>query len=168
MRGTLRGSGWKRRGACAAIVLMSAALMAGDALAFPYASGDVIYVAYQSPSGPNYIVNLGPRTAFTTATTTFALPNVTASDLNGVIGATAPNIFVGLFGILNITTKDGIVSANGPVDDITLEASSIQGAVTQIDTFGNNVAGFSLAVPSGNPNAGKFTRARIRGRTVRA
>src|SRR5262249_23572482 len=83
------------------------------ASAFTYTSGDVLYVAYVSPSGPNYIVNLGPRTNFVNATTTILLPDVTASDLNGVLGAAGVNIWVGLFGVLNTGTRDGIVSANG-------------------------------------------------------
>ncbi|HKB08168.1 MAG TPA: hypothetical protein VKF61_07825, partial [Candidatus Polarisedimenticolia bacterium] len=148
------------RSALRLLVLLSAAALAtAPALAFVYTSGDVLYVAYQSPSGPNYIVNLGSRTQFVNATTTITFPNVLASDLNGVIGASAPNIWVGLFGVLNPTTRDGLVSANGPIIDDDLLLSSILGATGQIDSFGNGVRDLSLAVPSGNPNAGKFASA---------
>src|SRR5262249_43611072 len=115
----LHGSGSMRRLLGAASVLVAAAALAGRAFAITYTSGDVLYVAYQSPSGPNYIVDLGPRTPFTGATTTITLPDVIATDLNGVIGASAPNIWVALFGVLNPGTRDGIVAANGPVDDFT-------------------------------------------------
>src|SRR5262245_55724144 len=146
------------RSALRLLVLLSAAALATvPALAFVYTSGDVLYVAYQAPSGPNYIVNLGSRTQFVNATTTISFPDVLASDLNGVIGASAANIWVGLFGVLNPGTRDGIVSANGPIIDDDLSLSSMFGATGQIDSFGSGVVQLSLAVPSGNPRAGKFT-----------
>jgi hypothetical protein len=127
-----------------------------EARAFTYASGDILYVAYQSPNGPNYIVDLGPQSMFVNATGTLAFPNVAASDLNGVIGASAPDIFVGLFGVLNPSTRDGILSANGPTSDGALSGANILGAVNQTDSFGSGVAQFSSPVPSANPAAGSF------------
>jgi hypothetical protein len=127
-----------------------------EARAFTYASGDILYVAYQSPNGPNYIVDLGPQSMFVNATGTLVFPNVLASDLNGVIGASAPDIFVGLFGVLNPSTRDGILSANGPDSDGSLSGANILGAVNQTDSFGNGVTNFSFAVPSATPSAGAF------------
>jgi hypothetical protein len=141
----------------AACALAAAAFGATPASAFTYTTGDVLYVAYLSPSGANYIVDLGSRNNLVNATTTISFPDVNATDLNTILGASGANIWVGLFGVLNTTTRDGIVSANGPVDDFTLSTASIQGAVNQIDSFGGGVTSLSLAVPSGNANAGKFT-----------
>jgi hypothetical protein len=153
-----RGKGWigSARLLAAGCSLAAAVLGATPASAFPYASGDVLYVAYQSPSGANYIVNLGSRNNLVGATTTINFPDVLASDVNGVLGAAGTNLWVGLFAILNTSTRDGIVSANGPVDDFSLQSSSILGAVAQIDSFGNGVISLSTTVPSGNPNAAKF------------
>src|SRR5258708_47256 len=70
----------------------------GLASAFTYTTGEVLYVAYQYPNGPDYIVDLGTRTTFVNATTTITLPDVLASDLNTIIGSSGPagaNIFVG-------------------------------------------------------------------------
>src|SRR5262249_53194888 len=141
------------------LAALAAAGLAGaaPASAFTYTSGDVLYVAYQSPNGPNYIVNLGSRNAIVGATTTISFPDVLASDLNTIIGAAAPNIFVGLFGVMNPSTRDGIVAANGAASDFDLSTANVTGAVNQIDNFGNGVVTFSLAVPSANPRAGKFT-----------
>lgn len=147
---------WKRGLAVLAIGAAALAAEVPAAFALTYTSGDVLYVAYQSPSGPNYIVDLGPRTNFVNATTTITLPDVLASDLNGVIGASAPNIFVGLFGVLNPSTRDGIVSAYGPSNDTDLSTANALGAVSQIDSFGNGVVSFALAVPSGNVHGAKF------------
>src|SRR5258705_8650199 len=114
------------------------------------------YVAYQSPNGPNYIVDLGPQSMFVNATGTLTFANVTASDLNGVIGASAPDIFVGLFGVLNPSTRDGVLSANGPVSDGALAGANVLGAVNQTHSFGGGVAQFSSPVPSANPAAASF------------
>jgi hypothetical protein len=154
-----RAKGWigSARLFAAACALAAAAFGADTASAFPYASGDVLYVAYQSPSGPNYIVNLGSRNNLVNATTTINFPDVSASDLNTILGAAGTNLWVGLFAVLNTSTRDGIVSANGPVDDFSLQNSSILGALNQIDSFGGGVTSLSLPVPSANPNAGKFT-----------
>jgi hypothetical protein len=139
---------------------LAAASSVGLASAVIYTTGDVFYVAYQYPNGPDYIVDLGPRTAFVNAATTITLPDVLSSDLGTIIGtsgAAGANIFVGLFGVLNPTTRDGIVAANGAVSDFDLSTANVLGAVNQVDSFGNGVASFSLAVPSANPHAGKFT-----------
>jgi hypothetical protein len=139
----------------AAIVTIAAAGPAAASAALTYTSGDILYVAYQYPNGPNYIVDLGPRANFTGAVTTITLSDVMASDLNGVIGAAAPDIWVGLFGVAT-TGHDGILSANGPLSDLQLSTASIAGAANQIESFGNGVAQLSLAVPSANPRAGMF------------
>jgi hypothetical protein len=139
------------------ILALVAAMLApaGSVFAITYTSGDVWYVAYQSPTGPNYIVNLGSRDQFLTATSTLTFPDVLASDLNGVIGASAPNIWVGFFGVLT-TARDGILSANGPLTDFDVSSANIIGAANQIDSFGAGVVNNALAVPSGNIHAGKF------------
>src|SRR5216110_2372615 len=97
---------WTRLPVMLTALVLAAASGVGLASALTYATGDVLYVAYQSPNGPDYIVDLGSRTSFVNATTTITLPDVLASDLNGVIGASAANIFVGLFGVLNTTSRD--------------------------------------------------------------
>ncbi|HXH28864.1 MAG TPA: hypothetical protein VNL37_07450, partial [Candidatus Polarisedimenticolia bacterium] len=149
---------WNVQRSLTSVVIMMVVVAAGiqGATALTYTSGDVLYVAYQSPGGANYIVDLGPRAQFLNAAATFSLPDVRAADLNGVIGASAPSLFVGLFGVLNVTTRDGIVTANGPNNDFDLTNSSITGAASQIDSFGSGVQQFALAVPSGDPNAGSF------------
>jgi hypothetical protein len=129
---------------------------AAPAAAFTYTSGDVIYVAYQYPLGPNYIVNLGPKANFLTATGPVSFPNVKASDLNGVVGASAANIYVGLFGVFNPSGHDGVISANGPQSDLDLTSASILGASNQIDSFAGGVVNLSIAVPSAEPTAGAF------------
>ena len=136
--------------------LLAAASFAPEALALTYTSGDVLYVAYQAPNGPNYIVDLGPQSQFVNATTPLTFANVTASDLNGVLGSSAANITVALFGVLNPSSRDGILSANGPVSDFSLSGANVLGAVNQTDSFGNGVAQLSSPVPSANPAAGAF------------
>lgn len=140
----------------ALVTALALAASIPEARAFTYASGDILYVAYQSPNGPNYIVNLGPQSQFVNATSTLTIPNVLPSDLNGVIGTSAADIFVGLFGVLNPSTRDGILSANGPDSDARLAGANILGAVNQTDSFGNGVASFSSPVPSATPSAGSF------------
>jgi hypothetical protein len=66
---------------------------------------------------------------------------------------------VGLFGVLNPSTRDGIVSANGPQSDLDLISSSIVGAANQVDSFGGGVANLAARVPSGSPFSGSFTDA---------
>jgi len=135
-------------------------LAVAPAAAITYNAGDVIYVAYKNnPSGAEYIVDLGPVALFTTATTTFTLNDVNSSDLNTIVGAASPNIFVGLFGILDTSARDSIVAANGPKDDFSLLNSSIIGAVQQIDSFGQGLSTFGSPVPSSNPNAVSFAAA---------
>src|SRR5262249_20381422 len=104
----------------------------------------------------NYIVDLGPQSQFVNATTTLTFADVTASDLNGVLGSTAANLNVAIFGVLNPSTRDGILSVNGPISDFSLSGANVLGAVNQTDSFGNGVAQLSSAVPSANPNAGAF------------
>ena len=154
---TLLKSSWIGIRTSAVCALGAILLGTASAQAITYTSGDIFYVAYQSPTGPNYIVNLGSKDQLLTATTTINFPDVLASDLNGVIGASASNIWVGLFAVRNPTTRDGILSANGPQNDTDLGTANAIGAANQIDNFGSGVVNFSLAVPSGNTHAGKFT-----------
>jgi hypothetical protein len=151
-----RGS-WTRLFVMLTALVATAAFGVGLASALTYTTGDVVYVAYQYPNGPNYIVDLGPRTTFVNATTTITLPDVTASDLTAIMPVNAPNLFVGLFGVLNPTTRDGIVAANGAASDFDMSTANVIGAVNQIDSFGSGVQTFGLAVPSANPRAAKFT-----------
>jgi hypothetical protein len=149
-----------RPGLVVLCLIAGLALAATPAAAITYNAGDVLYVAYKNnPSGAEYIVDLGPVTLFTTASTTFTLSDVSASDLNTIVGAASPNIFVGLFGILDTSTRDAIFAANGPKDDFSLLNSSLIGAVQQIDSFGQGLATFGSAVPSANPNAVGFPAA---------
>lgn len=125
--------------------------------AITYTSGDILYVAYQNnPPGAEYVVNLGPRTQFLNATTTFSLTKVTASDLDAIVGATATNIWVGLFGVGTPATQDGVHTANGPRDDTQLNGSSMLGAVQQTDAFGSGLPIYGAPVPSGEPAATSF------------
>jgi hypothetical protein len=140
----------------ALVTALALAASIPEARAFTYTSGDILYVAYQSPNGPNYIVDLGPQSLFVSATTELTFPNVLPSDLNGVVGGSAPDIFVGLFGVLNPSTRDGILSANGPDSDARLAGANILGAVNQTDSFGNGVALYASPVPSATPSAGSF------------
>jgi hypothetical protein len=151
-----RGS-WTRLFVMLTALVVAGASGVGLATALTYATGDVLYVAYQYPNGPNYIVDLGPHATFVSATTTITLPDVTASDLTAIMPVNAPNLFVGLFGVLNPTTRDGIVSANGAASDFDMSTANVLGAVNQIDSFGSGVQTFGLAVPSANPRAAKFT-----------
>jgi hypothetical protein len=156
MRGTQAFANTTSRGGWILALGILSLFSARSAQAITYSSGDVFYVAYQSPTGPNYIVNLGSKDQFLNATTTFSLPDVLASDLDGVIGASAPNIWVGMFGVLNPTTRDGILATNGPLSDFDISTANVIGAANQIDSFASGVVNFAVAVPSANPNAGKF------------
>jgi len=142
------------------IALSCLAPAGSPAGAITYNPGDVIYVAYKNnPSGAEYIVDLGPVSLFTAATTTFTLTGPTASDLNTIVGATAPNIFVGLFGVLDPNNQDALFAANGPKDDFALLNSSFIGAVQQVESFGDGLASFGSAVPSGALDAVSFPSA---------
>jgi hypothetical protein len=143
-----------------AVALAVVALAASPVGAITYAPGDVLYVAYQNnPSGAEYIVDLGPSSLFTTATTTFTLTGPTSSDLNSIVGATAPNLFVGLFGVLDPNGQDSLFAANGPKDDFALLNSSFIGAVQQVESFGDGLASFGSAVPSNALDAVSFPSA---------
>src|SRR5262249_3476724 len=120
------------------LLLVLAGTYQAGAVTFTYTTGDIIYVAYQSPSGPNYIVDLGPQSAVLSATSVVTFPNVKAADLDGIIGPAAPDIWVGLFAVANPTTRDGLASANGPMSDLDLTGATILGAVNQVDSFSGN------------------------------
>src|SRR5262245_18672980 len=77
--------------------------------------GDVYYVAYQNnPAGPEYIVDLGLKDQFLTATTKLTFPDIRVADFATVFSPTAPNLWIGFFGVRNPVTRDAIVAANGP------------------------------------------------------
>lgn len=130
------------------------------ASAITYTSGDVLYVAYRyTPSGAEYVVNLGPRSQFLNATSTMTLGTVLSSDLDAVVGATATNIWVGLFGVATPATQDGVLTANGPSEDFELTGSSMLGSVQQVNSFGDGLAIYGDPVPSGEATAVKFPSA---------
>jgi hypothetical protein len=121
--------------------------------------GDVYYVLYQnSPAGPEYIVDLGSKDQFLTATTKLTFPDIRASDVPLVFSPTAPNLWIGFFGVRNPVTRDAIVAANGPKDQFTLDNSSIIGAAQQIDSWASGLSQFANEVggPPCHLNAGTF------------
>ena len=121
--------------------------------------GDVYYVAYQnSPAGPEYIVDLGSKDQFLTATTKLNFADIRVADFATVFSPTAPNLFLGFFGVRNPATRDAIVSANGPKDLFALDHSSIPGAAEQIDSWATGLPQFALEVGGGpcSLNAGRF------------
>lgn len=153
-----------RRGLRGLATALGLALSLGTAWAgvnpnMPGAAGDLFYVAYQNtPAGTEYIVNLGKVQDLLTATHQVDFPNVSAGDLDGVLGGTAPNIFVSLFGVSNVNTLDGVYSANGARDLSQLQDSNIIGGVVQVNTWGKGLARANdLPVPSANPYACAFS-----------
>lgn len=161
-----------RRWWLAALALVLCAVPAALAAAnnnFPYATGDVFYVAYSQaytdpnginnlPPGPEYVVNLGPYTKFVNANARVNLPDVSAADFNAVLGATGKNIWIGFFGIERPASRDGIISANGPRNDFDLNNSSFIGASQQLDVYGQGIVLYNnKVVPGGNVNAAAFT-----------
>jgi hypothetical protein len=121
--------------------------------------GDVYYVVYQNnPAGPEYIVDLGPNSQFLSATTKLTFPDIRAGDFATVFAPTAPNLWIGIFGVRNPATHDAIVSANGPKDQFALDNSSIIGAATQTDSWASGLPSFASEVggPPCSLNAGKF------------
>src|SRR5262245_45445336 len=123
-----------------------------------YQGGHVYYVAYQNlPSGQEYIVDLGSKDLFLNATDRITFPDVMASDFSTFFSGTTPNLWVALFGVRNPTTRDGILSANGPISDSQLNSSSMIGAANQIDSWATGLPSFASAI--GDPchlNAGNF------------
>ncbi|HZE88720.1 MAG TPA: hypothetical protein VE404_04185 [Verrucomicrobiae bacterium] len=144
-------------------LILAATLSAvSPAAAITYTTGDILYVAYQNkPAGAEYIVDLGPASRFTTATTTFAVAGPDPADLDAIVGSSGTNIFVGLFGVLDPNAIDALFSINGPKDDFALQNSSFIGAVQQIDSFGDGLASFADGVPSGAADAASFASAQI-------
>jgi hypothetical protein len=121
-------------------------------------TGDVYYVLYQNnPAGAEYIVDLGSKDQFLNATTKLTFTDIRAGDIGGIFSGTAPNLWVGIFGIRNPSTRDAIISANGPKDAFSLSSSSLIGASQQIDSWGSGLPQFATAI--GVPcstNAGTF------------
>jgi hypothetical protein len=126
---------------------------------FTYTPGHVYYVAYQnSPAGAEYIIDLGDRNTFLNATTMLPLNDVSAGDFSTIFAPAATNLWVGFLGVRNPSTRDAIVSGNGPKDDDALNGSSIIGAAQQIDSWATGIVQFSSEV-GGLPchlNAAKF------------
>jgi hypothetical protein len=121
--------------------------------------GDVYYVAYQNnPAGPEYIVDLGSKDQFLTATTKLTFADIRVADFATVFSPVAPNLFLGFFGVRNPATRDAIVSANGPKDFFALDHSSIPGAAQQIDSWATGLPQFASEVGGGpcSLNAGRF------------
>jgi len=121
--------------------------------------GDVYYVAYQNnPAGPEYIVDLGSKDQFLTATTKLTFPDIRTADFATVFTPAAPNLWIGLFGVRNPATRDAIVAANGPKDQFALDNSSIIGAAQQIDSWATGLPQFANEVGGGpcSLNAGNF------------
>jgi hypothetical protein len=121
--------------------------------------GDVYYVAYQNnPAGPEYIVDLGSKDQFLTATTKLTFADIRVADFATVFAPTAPNLFLGFFGVRNPASRDAIVSANGPKDFFALDHSSIPGAAEQIDSWASGLPQFASEVGGGpcSLNAGRF------------
>jgi hypothetical protein len=121
--------------------------------------GDVFYVAYQNnPAGPEYIVDLGSKDQFLTATTKLTFPDIRVADFATVFSPTAPNLWIGFFGVRNPVTRDAIVAANGPNSQFALDNSSIIGAAQQIDSWATGLPSFASEVGGGpcSLNAGRF------------
>jgi len=121
--------------------------------------GDVFYLAYQNnPAGAEYIVDLGSKDQFLTATTKLTFADIRAGDFATVFSAAAPNLWIAFFGVRNPATRDAIVSANGPKDQFALDNSSILGAAQQIDSWATGLPQFAqeLGGPPCSLNAGKF------------
>jgi hypothetical protein len=123
-----------------------------------YQSGHVYYVAYQNlPAGQEYIVDLGSKDLFLNANDRITFPDVVSSDFSTFFSGTTPNLWVGFFGVRNPATRDGILSANGPVSDTQLNNSSMVGAANQVDSWATGLPSFASEV--GAPchlNAGSF------------
>jgi len=144
--------------ALAAIVASLGSVWAVDTCLTPD-PGDVYYVAYQyNPAGPEYIVDLGPKDQFLTATAKLTFPDIRVADFGTVFSPTAPNLWIGIFGVRNPVTRDAIVAANGPKDQFTLDNSSIVGAAQQTDSWATGLPQFASEVGGGpcSLNAGRF------------
>ncbi|HKB08166.1 MAG TPA: hypothetical protein VKF61_07815 [Candidatus Polarisedimenticolia bacterium] len=142
----------KRMSKTAAVLLVVAALcgLGGAAQAASYSSTDLLYVAYQ-PHGREFIVDLGPASAFLTATGPVDVLQFSAADLAGAYGGSVPSdLQVAIFGS---DGPDGYLSTRGPVS--TSFIGSAIGASGQIRFLGANFANLSAPV-AGNPNAGTF------------
>ena len=137
------------------------AVHASNNTCWSYNPGHIYYVAYQSnPPGPEYIVDLGDRTVFLTATDTIQpiTMNLSASDFANVFSNSAPFLRVGFFGVQNPPTRDALMSANGPKDDSQLSGCSTIGADSQIDSWATGIQATSsqLGSPICSPNAAKY------------
>ena len=82
--------------------------------------GDVHYVAYQNnPAGPEYIVDLGSKDQFLTATTKLTFADIRVADFATVFSPVAPNLSGSASSAYATpATRDAIVSANGPKDSL--------------------------------------------------
>ena len=122
---------------------------------------DILYVAYV-PGGNEIIVNLGPKTQFTSATGPVVITRFSAQDLRNVLNAGVPiaadSVWVSIFGIRDETTFNSYFATNGPTSLDPITIGNAFGAANQIFGFGSNVS--QLASPvTGNPNAGQYAGA---------
>src|SRR5262245_52931106 len=106
MRGHVR---MKKHALGGIVALTMLALSTSSGVAMTYTTGDVVYVAYKQ-SGAEYIVNIGTKDDLLNATTTISFSRVNATDVNTLLGATGANIYVSVFAIKNVTTRDGILT----------------------------------------------------------
>src|SRR5678816_2196870 len=141
-------------GIAALATLASLALSVSPGLSITYTTGDVLYVAYKQ-SGAEYIVNLGSKDNLLNTPTTLGFPQVNATDINTLLGASGPNIFVSTFGILNTSTRDGILTPNGPKSLAETTNTNVIGAANAISNFGVPVPVFGTPV-AGNTNAASY------------
>jgi hypothetical protein len=137
------------------------AVRASNNACWSYNPGHVYYVAYQSnPPGPEYVVDLGDRSVFLTATDTIQpiSMNLSATDFAGIFSNSAPFLRVGFFGVQNPPTRDALLSANGPKDNAQLGGCSTIGADAQIDSWATGIQATSSQIgsPICRPNAAKF------------
>ncbi len=143
----------RRRALQAALATLLALAGAGAAEAgIAYNLDDVLYVAYV-PGGREFIVDLGPKSQFLSATGPIAIGSFSAADLSGILGSPLPSpIYVGLFGIEDSATFTAYLATNGPMS--TGAIGNAFGADNQIFGFGSLLT-LTRPVP-GNLNAGWY------------
>jgi len=143
----------------AALVLTAVTLLAtggSPARAATYDGGDLLVVIYQ-PHGREFIVDLGPASAFTGSAVPVPVTQYTASDLTDAYGGTLPaSLQIAVFGASGV---DGYITTGGP--ETTGLVGSAIGASSQIRFFGGNFANLSAPVAT-NPAAGTFEAGNVR------
>src|SRR5262245_58196049 len=131
---------------CLAVALLLAA-GGSIATAATYGGTDLVLVAYQS-HGREFLVNLGPVSAYAGSALPVPVTQFTAGDLSGVFGGTIPaSLQIAVFGA---NGADGYNATGGPNSPATV--GSAIGAASQIRSLGGYFAHLSHPV-SGNANA---------------